>query len=345
MQMTPSSLWLLLACILMLWTVGCSGTEPEPIYDGKPLHEWAEWTQDQDPDFSPSADAQRAANAVRAIGPAKAIPFLIRWIQPPWRNSMTPGGAVECFHIFGPDAKAAIPDLAKILSRPAKTMNDESAQTMASQSLSYLGADAVPILLQAATNFHGQHIQWEIIKDMANFGTNGAPAKPAILNWSHDPDEWVRLGALHAYVAIEDDQAAKTQFLLNAMNDANELVRRDAAEYFGVVSQGQGKALPALLKALDDPDWQVRTGAIIGLGKSGADKKVVLPLLAQQLHGPNRIIRRCAALALGDVGGKEAFDALMQSTADPDESAREAVFQSLKKIDPDALAHSGKKFY
>jgi HEAT repeat protein len=103
--------------------------------------------------------------------------------------------------------------------------------------------------------------------------------------------------------------------------------------------------LPALLNALHDPDWQVRSGAVGGLGKLGTQKSVVLPLLGEKLHDENRIIRRCAAFALGDVGGKEAFDALIGSTEDADGFVREAVFQSLKRIDAEALARSGKRFH
>jgi HEAT repeat protein len=69
-----------------------------------------------------------------------------------------------------------------------------------------------------------------------------------------------------------------------------------------------------------------------------------LPLLARKLHDSNRILRRCAALALGELGSPGAFAVLLEAVLDPDDSAREAVFQSLKKIDPVALEQSGKKF-
>jgi len=37
-------------------------------------------TQDQDINGGPSAQARQAAEGVRAIGPARAIPFLLQWI-------------------------------------------------------------------------------------------------------------------------------------------------------------------------------------------------------------------------------------------------------------------------
>src|SRR5438445_9097204 len=107
-------LWLLL--------FGCSTAGQEPVYGGRPLSEWAVMTTDEDIGGGPSARAREAAQVVRAIGPAKAIPFLLRWIQPPWKDSRMPGGAERCFQLFGLEAKAAIPGLAKILNRPAKTL-------------------------------------------------------------------------------------------------------------------------------------------------------------------------------------------------------------------------------
>jgi HEAT repeat protein len=224
-------------------------------------------------------------------------------------------------------------------------MKDMSGHRAAAEALSHLGPDAVPVLLTAATNFRGQHIQWEIIDHMANLGTNGAAAKPAILKWSYDSDAWVRLGALHAYVAIEDNKSEIVEFLLSALKDSDALVRRDAAGLLGHVAQEQKDVLPAILKALRDPDWQVQSGAVEGLGRIGTERAVVLPLLVERLHDTNRIIRRSAAYALGNVGGKEAFEALMSSADDPDGFVREAVFQSLKQIDADALARSGKTFH
>lgn len=357
--------------LLLLATCSCSPDktpdtglpDKEPVYAGLPLSEWAQWTQDQSMS-GPSAMALEAGEAVRAIGPDKAIPFLVHWIarprrnstfldsvpflksgtQPPRISSTLPSAAVECFRILGPEAKAAIPELAKILEPTSKNV-DDSARMRAAEALSYLGPDAVPVLLPAARRFHGQHLQWVLIEHMTNFGTNGAAAKPAILEWSRDPNAWVRLGSLHAYAAIEDDKQAAVEFLLSALNDPDELVRRDAAEYLGYVAQGQRNVLSALLKALDDPDWNVRSGAIGGLGRLGVERSVVLPLLQEALQDENRIIRRCAAFALGDMGGEEAFQALLDAADDPDGFVREAVFQSLKRIDADALEKSGKRFY
>jgi len=100
---------------------------------------------------------------------------------------MMPGGAEQCFQIFGPEAKAAVPELAAILSRPAKSNGELGAQMSAVTALSYLGPDAVPVLLHAATNFHGTQLQSQIIRDIANFGfqCSSRQASPLALEPRH----------------------------------------------------------------------------------------------------------------------------------------------------------------
>ena len=340
-----------LSVLAVAFIVSCSKSQmkplgDEPTYKGKPLSDWAIMTTGQDLGFQPSAEAVEAIEAVRAIG-SNGIPYLLKWIQPPCTDSRLPGGAVESLRALGPQAKSAIPELAKLLDKykPPHSMDDYSAWHDACEALSYLGPDALPVLLEAATNIQGQHIQWELIQNLGNFGSNGIPAIPALIGWCHDKDAWVRLGAVNALGQIGQQPEIVIPVLLAALEDPDPLVRRDASEALGGFGKGAKAALPDLIKALDDPDWQTQTGAIGGLGRIGEQREIVLPLLVRKLHDENRIVRRCAAFALGNLGGKDAFDALMRATDDPDGFVREAVFQSLKGIDAQALAKSGKKFY
>jgi len=316
----------------------------EPVYNGKPLHEWAMDTQDESITGGPSPLAVEAVSAVQAIGPA-AIPWLIKWIQPPVTDSRMPGGAVYAFRALGPEAKSAIPKLAEILSKPALTMDDQSSLTEAAEALSYLGPDAIPFMLIAATNLQGQQIQCELIENFGNLGTNGLSAIPALIGWTQDKDSMVRLGAVNALGNIGMEPKIVIPVLRKALNDSDDLVRRDAASALGNFEKSAVAALPDLIKALDDPDFQVQTGAIEGLGRLGEQPEIVVPLLVKKLESDNWIVRRVAAHYLGDIGGQQAFDALMLSTDDPEGFVREAVFQSLKKIDPKQLEKSGKKFY
>jgi HEAT repeat protein len=211
--------------------------------------------------------------------------------------------------------------------------------------LSYIGPEALPVLLTAATNTQGQQIQWEIIEDIGNLGTDGQPALPALLTWNHDPNEWVRIGALHALFAIEPKPDILLPVLASGLKDPGNMVRRDAAAFLDVLGKGDPRSLPQLLKALNDPNWQVQTNAMSELSRLADRPEIVVPLVAEKLHDENKMLRRSAAFTLGDLGGKQAFNALMGATEDADRSVREAVFQSLKRIDPVALKKSGKQFH
>ncbi len=315
----------------------------EPVYNGKPLHEWAIQTENGDyVTGGPSAGAIEAARAIQAIGP-KAVPWLIKWMESPVSDYRT-SGAVYAFKALGSDGKPAIPELAKILNNK-DAMDDYSSWHNAAEAISYLGPEAIPAMLTAATNLSGRHIRWELIENLGNMETNGISAIPALIGWTQDKDEWVRLGAVNALGRIGMEPARVIPVLVKALRDADPLVRRDAASALGNYGKEAKDAVPDLIKVLDDADWQTQTGAIEGLGWIGEQREVVIPLIIKKLHSNNGIVRRVSGFALGELGGKEAFDALMQATDDPDGFVREAVFHSLTKIDPNALEKSGKKFY
>jgi len=221
--------WLLLTSIALRTSGSLWGGEPE--YEGKALSNWVMMTQGGAPESRSEAE-----RALEAIGVETVVPFLVRWIKPPWTNSVMPGAAVDSFRVFGPAARSAIPELTKILDREPDTIDDVSAQIDAAKALSYLGRDAVPVLLSAAERFKSRPQGWEIIFAMANLGPYGAGAQPAILKWSKDPNEWVRVGALRAYVGIETNSEKRLSFARAALNDSSERVRRQASLFLEYVS-------------------------------------------------------------------------------------------------------------
>src|SRR6478672_10553025 len=87
-----------------------------PVYEGKPLSHWASMTLDESFGHEPSPLAMEAMTAVQAIGP-EAIGNLLRWIQPPWSNSILPCGVVRSFKVLGRRAEAAIPELINLFER------------------------------------------------------------------------------------------------------------------------------------------------------------------------------------------------------------------------------------
>jgi HEAT repeat protein len=318
---------------------------PEPRYQGKPLSDWALAILEHGVNARPTDSALEAMAAVRAIG-AAAIPHLLAWLQPPFQHPLLLAGATRCFKALGPAAASAIPELARMLhdSKPPRSSSVYGEWLNVLEALSYLGPEALPILLGAAANSPSPEFQRDVIHVLGNFGPDGAPAIPALIAWSRHEDSWIRLWAVHALGRIAQQPAAVIPVLLSALKDSEAIVRREAAQALGRYGQAASHAVPDLLRSADDADWHAQPGAIAALVQIGGQPDVVLPLLVRKLHDGNWILRRCAAVALGDFGGQKAFDALMEAADDPQGFVREIVFQSLKRIDPVALEKSGRTF-
>ncbi len=331
---------------------------PEPVYQGTPLRVWAtELTKHGEFDLRPP---DRAAKALREMGPA-AVPFLIEWLPKPSepvtrlerllsevpvlgrlfrdakrgpRSPVSSEAVVAAFRVLGPDARAALPTLAKTLRTTRFSTRDYAAWHSASEAIPWIGSEAVPVMLTVVTNLQGIHERWVLIRQFGLLGSNGAPAIPALVVWTGDQDPWVRLGAVSALGEIAQQAELVVPVLrVAALTDPDALVRRDAAEALGSFGPG---VIPDLIKALHDSDWQVRSGAVGGLGKVAVDRpELVLPLLDQYLRDDNWIIRRSAAYALGFSGSKAGYMMLMAATNISE--IGDIIHQFRATTDPEAL--------
>src|SRR5262245_5355239 len=159
-------LTILLAAALLV------GRREEPVYQGKPLRYWV--TRLGSDDFhGPPKDA---VAAVQAIGP-KAVPFLLDWMpqreprRQTWltrvwqwcadrhhistqqqENDIPTSDCVKiAWWVLGTKGKPAIPELARMIKQPLRSMDDYSAWSASADAISYLGPDAIVPMLTAAT--------------------------------------------------------------------------------------------------------------------------------------------------------------------------------------------------
>jgi hypothetical protein len=320
----------------------------EPVYKGKGLHKWAIDTVDQVPG---SLEASEATKAVQAIDPETAVPWLVKWIKPAQDQRDSPTiphfdpslseGAVNCFKIFGSRADAAIPDLNAILKMPEDSFRIAVAKTEAAEALGYLGRNTAPALICAATNPALESLRMSFLNGLGNC-SNCPEVIPTLIQWSRDPDEATRYGALRALSRETAQPDLVVPVLRDALKETNDAIRYTVVESLGDFGKAASNAVPDLIKLLDDPKAASR--AIYSLGKIGEPSEVIFPVLVKELHDPDWRIRHVSAFALGEFGGQRAFDALMKMTDDPEIRVRRAVFQSLNKIDPQQLKQSGKHF-
>jgi HEAT repeat protein len=131
----------------------------------------------------------------------------------------------------------------------------------------------------------------------------GAPAVPALVEALKDRDAYVREWAAGALGEIQGVHAVPE--LIETLNDENCKVRAQAVRALGDIAKANSgnsdvaKAVPALIEALNDENCDVRVRAVHALGEI----KVVsaVPVLIEALKDEDASVRYGAAHALGDI--------------------------------------------
>jgi HEAT repeats len=236
--------WLLILGGIILWLVLVFSRPFEPHYQGKSLSAWAPYV------FSSGSERNDAVEAIRHIG-TNALPYAIkfcstkdfeiknkfmRWVDhqsgettygqfilslgklvQPGMTTQSKGMAI--FDALGPMAKPAIPDLIKLLE-------DESFDTVnaASYSLTQIGPDAVPPLIDELTN------QDEGVRIWAAFSL----------------ENMVRVTTENLKTAIHPAIPA----LIQMLNSENIYMQRRAAATLAQINQDAPLVVPALVEAL-----------------------------------------------------------------------------------------------
>ena len=195
--------------------------EREPEYGGKRLSEWVLICDDIS-SLSRDMDMRlvEVARGIRGIG-TNAIPYLLQWIgyeAPAWRMKCYPivekvlrkpahwaydhdrkprlaRGSVLALSVLGPEAKAAIPGLSRLMNDPHRTRSALAA----ARTLTHLGADALPALVSGLTN--GSFLVRERV--LPAFVASGTNVELVLNILIHDGSCDVRAAATNALRAIK----------------------------------------------------------------------------------------------------------------------------------------------
>lgn len=263
----------LVACgILALAVLWQLLRDREPSYQGRTLSEWVEQAG---PAYLWN-DSDEQVKAVRAIG-TNAIPTILDWISyepSPLRKKMAelaetlPFGirpdsisfaeeradrAVTVFHILGPRAQAAIPELTRL----ALTAPDQRRAVRCIIALTHLGPEALPSALALVTN-SPPHTRSYAILTLHAYGTNAAVAVPILVQYLSDKDNWIAEDAATTLGGFGSLRSVVIQSLTNAMRSLSTQARVRAVEIILQAKAPTSETVPALLPLLTDPEYTVR---------------------------------------------------------------------------------------
>ena len=202
--------------------------ESQPIYEGRPLQYWV--TILDGFYYGAGAKAVTAGTAVEAAG-TNALPFLLRWIQHeslPWQRDLArwlrpfvpspvfqminrppccrlAGGSVGAFGHLGPQAAAAVPELARLANDPGA----QETAYLAITALGRIGTNSIPALVAIIDN--PRHpLRATAIFALEEVGTNATQAVPHLESLMRGPDSHLAAIALTALCSISPDTYTNT---------------------------------------------------------------------------------------------------------------------------------------
>lgn len=257
-----------LVAALLVWAFFASR---EPTYEGRSLSDWLTAGVYYEDEYYYTDGTPFPRDAIQHIG-TNAIPYLLEWIQyepSPWKTKLrnTVNRSLRLlnkkwrltdkdeilascvswtFLFLGPKARAAIPELTRIMNDP----KGGDPQRRAASVLGYLGEEAFHPLMAALTNQQGK-VRREALRGMGSLGTNAARGVPVFVEYLSDQDQ---------------DLACEAALTLSRLTLEPKTV------------------VPALMHSLTDSRPKVRVSAIIALSRFGTESSVALPQLIQCLQ-------------------------------------------------------------
>ena len=249
--------------------------EREPQYNGRRL---SEWLRNQPPAPVSPLDPNPQWTAVNAIG-TNALPWLLKWVQykpKAWRKLLRSVGEMTGwprvqrdhnrelvydawlgFQFLGPKARAAVPELSRMLNNP----RDPGSAFEAAGALGEVGVEALPVLITALTNGECP-VPSRVavcIAYLHGVNTNATLAAPALLQClkSRDPGLAAAAALALSFLDMEPEviiPALSEQSLKNPSSS----VLSDAAT---ALWHSGYPAVPALRQVLGDPDPKVSAAA------------------------------------------------------------------------------------
>jgi HEAT repeat protein len=274
--------------------------------------------------------------------------------------------AVKSLQEFGPEAKAALPDLRQIVKRKR---NDDLAASVL-DILGSIGPPSVPLLIEIITSADSD-MRYNAVWKLGCMGAGAKPAVPHLVKALDDRNDTVRKGVITALGFIGPDAKPAIPALKRLLRDPvpdvrilaglslheidpkrlegivviTTILRKDkekrsfAVSALGAFGPKAQSAVPALLRATRHKELQ--ESAIGTLKEIGpAAEQATIAALAEHLLDPDLELRATTLTNLKNLGprAKNAVPALVNALKDNNEEMRKKAAKALAAVGPGAKA-------
>ena len=333
-----------------------SVTASRPVHEVKPMAQWIEHLESDDPQVRDEAVALLAR-----MGPS-AIPGLIAALE--HDDSYVRYVAVYALRDLGVQARSATNSLSERLYHDDRAVIRRGA----AEALAHIGGDAEQVLCQAlqcddhevcvatadalgklqqptqsvvaslAETLHTRdaRICQAVANALAEMGSSAVAAIPALAEASRraDLETSARVEAIRALGKIGPETIPP---LVQMLQSENLSLAAAACHALGTLGSAAEPAVPALRNMIHRPEAVLRLAAVESLGEIGSPAKGAVPDLIGLLHDKDRPLRFAAAQALGRMG-PPAIRSLENALRDKDGTVRDLAAYALGEMGPDASA-------
>jgi HEAT repeat protein len=239
---------------------------------------------------------------------------------------------VQAIQILGPQAKAAIPELSRMLKDP-------DVATFVAQALAGIGPEGLPPLVQALTNQNAT-IRSAALLGLSELGTNAEPVLSVIIAAVQDTNASVWHAALEAVVRAGENRPDLTlPVLLSSLETGDAVSRGAAIQALAAIGTNQSaQVVPVLMKGLEDPDARVRFNAALALGRFKTAARPAAPRLIELLRDTKTRGGGALARALMEIIGVEAVLPISQAITNRPPPAQIRMIRMLADFGGDAEA-------
>jgi HEAT repeat protein/Tfp pilus assembly protein PilF len=291
----------------------------------------------------------KAAETVEKIGPAAAavVPALLNALEGSLEQpgmlgpiSLTCLTAVKALAAIGPEARAAVPLLIRVLCEKNLLFSQPAGAALVAIAP---GAPEVVQALVETLHAGDANVRMAAAGFLGQLGPLGERAVPALRETLADASALVRLSSAASLWKLGSREGVLA-LLTAALESKEEHVAAAAAGTLGTLGAEAVQAAPALRAALHSPDRVVRVCAAGALWKIEGNTEAVLPVLQAALSGDEQPERCQAVINLGQMGPAAAvvLPELLAALSSADRLMGRLAKNALTQISPAASLEADK---